>query len=169
MTRRIENSIEVPGTPEQVWEAIATGHGIECWFVPAAVADGRVALDMGDGMEDAGAITELDPPRRFAYEEEWAAVDGEPPGRLASEFIVEAKSGGTCVVRLVSTLHADGEGWDAVLDSMSTGWDTFLLNLQAYLTHFPGQRCATVMASGTGDWPTLLDALGLSGARSASG
>ena len=29
MTRRIENSIEVPGTPEEVWEAIATGPGIE--------------------------------------------------------------------------------------------------------------------------------------------
>ena len=56
MTRRIENPIEVPGTPEEVWEAIATSHGIECWFVPAEVEPrgGRVALDMGGGMEDAG-------------------------------------------------------------------------------------------------------------------
>ena len=70
---------------------------------------GRVALDMGDGMEDAGTVTACEPPRRFAYEEEWEAVEGEPPGRLASEFLVEAQAGGTCVVRLVSTLHADGD------------------------------------------------------------
>ena len=67
MTRRIENSIEVPGTPEQVWEAIATSHGIECWFVPAQVQDGRVALDMGGGMEDAGPVVGLraSPPLRL--------------------------------------------------------------------------------------------------------
>jgi uncharacterized protein YndB with AHSA1/START domain len=164
MTRRIENSIEVPGTPEEVWEAIATSHGIECWFVPARVQDGRVALDMGGGMEDAGPVVVSEPPRRFVYEEVWEAVEGEPPGRLASEFLVEAKAGGTCVVRLVSTLHADGEGWDEVLDSMYKGWETFLLNLQAYLKHFPGQRCATVMASGTGEWAEFLRGLGLDSA-----
>ncbi len=165
MTRTIENRIEVPGTPEQVWEAIATGPGIEAWFVPATVEGGRVALDMGSGLEDAGAVTESAPPHRFVYEEEWAAVDGEPPGRLASEFIVEARSGGTCVVRLVSTLHAeDSEGWDDVLKTMEEGWSVYLLNLRAYLTHFPGQRCATVMASGTGTWAGLVGALGLTDA-----
>jgi uncharacterized protein YndB with AHSA1/START domain len=164
MTRRIENSIEVPGTPEEVWEAIATSHGIECWFVPANVENGRIAFDMGDGMEDAGTVTASEPPHRFVYEESWEAVEGEPPGRIASEFLVEAKAGGTCVVRLVSTLDAEGEGWDDALDSMFKGWETFLLNLRAYLTHFPGQRCATVMASGTGDWPSFVEALGLAGA-----
>jgi uncharacterized protein YndB with AHSA1/START domain len=34
--RTIELEVEVPGTPEQVWEAIATGQGIAAWFVPAA-------------------------------------------------------------------------------------------------------------------------------------
>jgi uncharacterized protein YndB with AHSA1/START domain len=92
MTRRIENSIEVPGTPEAVWEAIATGSGIEAWFVPARVADGRVALDMGGGMEDAGRVIASEPPVRFAYEEEWRAVEGEPPGRLAT-------AGTTCSTR----------------------------------------------------------------------
>ena len=79
MSRRIENRIEVPGTPEQVWEAIATGPGIEAWFVPARVEDGRVALDMGSGLEDAGVVTEFSPPHRFVYEEAWEAVEGEPP------------------------------------------------------------------------------------------
>lgn len=162
--KRVENSIEVPGTPEQVWEAIATGHGIACWFVPAQVGE-RVALDMGEGLADAGPVTASEPPRRFAYEEEWPGVEGATPGRLASEFLVEAKAGGTCVVRIVSTLHAEGEGWDAAINELSVGWETFLLNLQAYLKHFPGQRCATVMASADGDWPAFLASLELSDAQ----
>ena len=41
MTDRNEKEIEVPGTPEQVWEAIATGPGITAWFMPAEVDPGR--------------------------------------------------------------------------------------------------------------------------------
>ena len=46
---------------------------------------------------------------------------------------------------LISTLHADGEAWDEVLDSMYRGMGGLLLNLRAYLTYFPGERCSTVM------------------------
>ena len=35
--RSVEAEIEVPGTPETVWTAIATGPGISSWFVPAEV------------------------------------------------------------------------------------------------------------------------------------
>ena len=75
MTRRIENRIEVPGTPEEVWELIATGHGIEAWFVPAEVeprVGGRVAIDIGTGMEECGTVSAWEPPHRFAYDEERA-------------------------------------------------------------------------------------------------
>ena len=33
--RSIQVEAEVPGTPEQVWDAIATGPGIGSWFYPA--------------------------------------------------------------------------------------------------------------------------------------
>ena len=33
--RTIELSVDVPGTPEEVWDAIATGPGITSWFIPA--------------------------------------------------------------------------------------------------------------------------------------
>ena len=39
--RSIQVEVEVPGTPEQVWEAIATGSGISSWFVPTEM-EGRV-------------------------------------------------------------------------------------------------------------------------------
>ena len=32
--RSIQVEVEVPGTPEEVWQAIATGPGISSWFVP---------------------------------------------------------------------------------------------------------------------------------------
>ena len=42
-TRAIDLDIEVPGTPEEVWEAVASGPGITAWFVPAKV-EGRAGL-----------------------------------------------------------------------------------------------------------------------------
>jgi uncharacterized protein YndB with AHSA1/START domain len=54
--RRIELEIEVPGTPEQVWQAIATGQGITAWFVPARVEEqvgGVIELDCGPRMGTA--------------------------------------------------------------------------------------------------------------------
>ncbi len=32
--RSVQVDVEVPGTPEEVWQAIATGPGISSWFVP---------------------------------------------------------------------------------------------------------------------------------------
>ena len=43
--RKIEVEVEVPGTPEQVWEAIATGPGIAAWFAPADFEQRVGALD----------------------------------------------------------------------------------------------------------------------------
>jgi hypothetical protein len=44
--RSIQIEIEVPGTPEEVWQAIATGPGISSWFVPTEFKerDGKLAL-----------------------------------------------------------------------------------------------------------------------------
>ena len=33
--RSVQVEVEVPGTPEEVWQAIATGPGISSWLVPA--------------------------------------------------------------------------------------------------------------------------------------
>ena len=165
MTNRIENRIEVPGTPEEVWELIATGPGIEAWFVPAEVepgVGGQVAIDIGTGMEECGKVTAWEPPHRFSYDEEW-----EDTTRLASEFLVEAQSGGTCVVRIVSTLHAEGGDWDRMLEDLRTGWDGYLLILRLYCTHFAGRNVTTIIARGESQetapaaFTTLVQSLGI--------
>ena len=45
--RSIQVEVEVPGTPEEVWQAIATGPGISSWFVPAEfeMRDGKIAKE----------------------------------------------------------------------------------------------------------------------------
>lgn len=167
----IEVEVEVPGTPEQVWAAIATGPGITAWFVPAEVDEregGTVSLDMGLGMDVVGVVTAWDPPHRVAYEEEWA-YDERPAAKLATEFLVEARSGGTCVVRVVNSFGS-GADWEHELESMRDGWTGYFAILRLYLTHFPGRRCSTIQVTGNASgpqdeaWEALAGALGLSGA-----
>jgi uncharacterized protein YndB with AHSA1/START domain len=138
--KTIENRIDVSGTPEQVWQAIATGPGITCWFMPAEIEEregGTVGFDMGSGMAPSGIVRVWDPPRRLAYEEQWTDYDGREIGKLASEFTVEARSGGTCVVRLVSNLFTTTGDWDKELDDLHKGWQTYFENLRLYLADFP--------------------------------
>ena len=102
--RSVQVEVEVPGTPEEVWQAIATGPGISSWFVPAEFeeqATGRpvaVTSNFGPGMESRSAVTAWDPPRMFAAQGEgWG---GSPP--IATEWSVEARAGGVCLVRVVT-------------------------------------------------------------------
>lgn len=161
---------EVPGTPEEVWEAIATGPGISSWFVPTEVEErigGAVAFHLGGGIESAGVVSGWEPPHRFAYEE----PDWNPPAPpLGTEFIVEALSGGTCRVRVVHSLFTSSEEWDNQLEGMETGWTLFFGVLRAYLAHFRGRRAASVrlLRSVSGSepaiWETLTGALARTGA-----
>jgi uncharacterized protein YndB with AHSA1/START domain len=144
---------DVPGTPDAVWAAIATGPGITAWFVPCTVEGrlgGAVVLDFGGGVVGAGRVTRWEPPAAFAY---GSAADDPRPGDLAFEFAVSPAGEGTCVVRLVVT--------GPTPDAMAEGWKVFLLNLRLHLTHFAGEECHSVMATGPGSWAALTGGLGL--------
>jgi uncharacterized protein YndB with AHSA1/START domain len=168
--RSVQVEVEVPGTPEEVWQAIATGPGISSWFVPTAFEerDGKpvaVTLNFGPDMESRSVVTAWDPPRRFAAQGEgWG---GSPP--IADEWIVEARGGGICLVRVVHSLFASTDDWDNQLEGTESGWPGFFRILRIYLTHFRGQRSAMMqwMAPAAGTeaeaWETLTAALGLKG------
>jgi len=169
--RSVQVEVEVPGTPEEVWQAIATGPGISSWFVPTEfeMRDGKpvaVTLNFGPGMESRSVVTAWDPPRRFAAESPgWAP--GSPI--IADEWTVEARAGGTCIVRVVHSLFASTDDWDNQLEGTESGWPGFFRILRIYLTHFRGQRSAMMqwMAPAAGTeaeaWETLTAALGLKG------
>jgi uncharacterized protein YndB with AHSA1/START domain len=166
----IEVEMQVPGTPEEIWDAIATGPGISAWFVHAEVDErqgGTVSLDFGSGLQSSGVVTAWEPPHRFAYEEDWQPSEDAPADKLATEFLVEARAGGTCVVRIVSSVFASGADWDRELEGMREGWQVYLDNVRLYMTYFAGQRSSGINVTGQAPgqrdraWAALAGALGL--------
>jgi uncharacterized protein YndB with AHSA1/START domain len=151
---RFELELEVPGTPEEVWRAIATAEGISAWMMQTELEEregGRVVFHMGPEGSSEGRVTAWEPGRRIAYEEDWAALVGQPGAPvtpLVTEFLVEARSGGTCSVRIVTSAFGTGADWENEFwGDMEIGWAPMLDNLRVYLTHFPGQR-ATMLEAG---------------------
>jgi uncharacterized protein YndB with AHSA1/START domain len=162
----IDLSIEVPGTPEEVWRAIATGPGISSWYVPHRVEErtgGAATASFGPGpeMQIEGRVAAWEPPRRIVFDK------GEDAGGLAFEWLVEAKDGGTCVVRLVNTGFGEGGEWDDQYDAMTEGWKLFLFNLRMHLEHFRGQDATSALPMGMWPvdqataWATFSEALGI--------
>jgi uncharacterized protein YndB with AHSA1/START domain len=149
---RLDLSFELAGSPEQVWDAIATARGISSWFIATEMDErlgGAIRFLMGPGEETAGTITGWDPPHRFAIAEpDWASLsghDGAAVTPLATEFLVEAQSGGTCVVRVVSSAFGTGADWEGeFFAEMERGWAPFFDNLRLYLAEFPGQYATTM-------------------------
>jgi len=170
--RSVQVEVEVPGSPEEVWQAIATGPGISAWFVPTvfeAKAGKPVSLTLsfGPGMDAVKRVTAWDPPHRFAAEGELAP--GSPP--MATEWTVEAKAGGTCVVRVVHSLFASTDDWDKQLEGTEQGWPGFFRILRLYLTHFRGMPCTSTMAMAIAQgseaeaWKTVTGPLALAGVK----
>ena len=168
--RSIQAETEVPGTPEDVWEAIATGPGIGSWFYPTELEErtgGILRYDTGTEMVHIPAkVTVWDPPRRFRHEGKDCGADGPP---TATEWTIEPRSRDRCLVRVVHSLFADTDDWDSYLESFEDGWPQALAVLRLYLTHFPSQRATIVRASGGHDgsvrdaWEALLTELDAGG------
>ena len=163
--RSIELEIEVPGTPEEVWRAIATGPGISSWYVPHEVEEregGTASASFGPGMDVDGRVAAWDPPHRIVFD------GGEGVGGMAFEWLVEAKDGGTCIVRLVNSGFGQGDEWDEQFDAMTSGWLLFMFNLKLHLEYFPGQTATAMLPmatwSGPRDfaWSRLTKELGIS-------
>lgn len=164
--RVIDLSVEVVGSPEDVWEAIATGPGISSWYVPTTVEEregGATTSRFGEGPEMLipGRVVAWEPPHRVLFD------GGESSGGLAFEWLVEARDGGSCVVRLVNSGFFEGAEWDDQYDGMAEGWLLFLSNLQLHCAHFAGRTASSMlpMAMWRGPrseaWRRLTGALGV--------
>lgn len=161
--RSVETEVEVPGTPEQVWEAIATGSGISSWFVPTTCdqkVGGTTTSEFGPGMASEATITEWRPPRMFAAEAQ------QEPGRIGTEWHIEARDGGTCIVRVVHRWFAETDEWDDQFEGHMVGWQSFFRILRIYLEHFSGEASSGFALShfraAPGDevWGALTESLG---------
>jgi uncharacterized protein YndB with AHSA1/START domain len=143
MPREFEttNEITVDATPDQVWDAIATGPGVDAWFM------GRTEIEPGKevrtefpcGFAMRYDVTEWDPPHRLAYR-------GDPldSGEFhAFEFLVEGRAGSSTVVRVV---HSGAlANWDDEFEAMSEGDTLYWRKLASYVEHFAGATGPSVL------------------------
>ena len=137
------NEAEVPATPDEVWAAIASGPGIDSWFMGRSEvrpgADGTVRTVFGEYAPELD-VTAWDPARRFAYR------SGEAPdGRfIAYEFLIEGRAGGSTVLRTVTSGFLPGDDWSEEFEAMTLGGEMYFRTLVEYLTPplLPaGSRC----------------------------
>ena len=164
--RSIKLEVEVPGRPEEVWRAVATGPGISSWYVPHTVEEraggaGTASFGPEPEMQVAGRVAVWEPPHRVVFD------GGEGVDGLTFEWTVEPRGDDTCVVRLVNDGFGTGGEHDAQYEGMTEGWRLFMLNLRLHLEHFAGQTATAVlpMALWAGPrseaWAALAGGLGI--------
>jgi uncharacterized protein YndB with AHSA1/START domain len=157
----------IPASVEDVWNAIATGPGIDSWFMGRSSVepgpDGAVRTDMGAFTMDS-AITGWEPLHRLAHR----SPEDPDGGFIAFEYLIEGRGQGSTVLRVVTSGFLPGDDWEDEFEAMTLGGAMYFGTLIAYLTHFAGRtgRPITVTGPPVSDWPSvwadLHDALGLS-------
>jgi len=159
---RMDRTYEVAAAPDQVWQAIATANGIASWMAPTHLdpqIGGAVSFDLGDFVS-TGVVTGYTPNQRFAYEEPWPIAEdvaalpaamvawfaalGVPLSEVydglsslspvATEFLIESASGGSSVVRVVTSAYGSGAEWEhEFFSEMVAGWGEMLDKLVTHL------------------------------------
>jgi uncharacterized protein YndB with AHSA1/START domain len=142
MTHPFEVSDEftTDATPDQVWQAITHGPGVDSWLMGRTEVDSAAKTATFDmlGNVARSTITTWEPGHRYATEE-----DKNPDGTfMAMEWLIEARDGGGALVRFV---HSGllGDDWEAEYNGLSVGDGAYMKKLAVYLKHF-FPRTATV-------------------------
>src|SRR5450432_2159352 len=110
---KITKDVLLEATPEQVWQSIATEAGLSAWFQPAPV-------DPASEM-----VVAWEPGRHLAIRTP-AADDGS---MHAFEYLIEARGGGSTVLRFVHSGFAGDDWSDEYQPVTSGGWDMYLYTL----------------------------------------
>jgi uncharacterized protein YndB with AHSA1/START domain len=164
---KLHKEVVLDASPEQVWEAIATGPGITSWFMPHEIEPregGAIRLSVGDFTEES-TVTAWEPPKRFAAR----GGEGADGTVHAFEYLIEGRDGGGTVLRFVHSGFL-GDDWGAEYeDQTSFGWDMYFHTLDQYLRYFTGRTATFVSAEGPQTsaqesvWTVLARGLGLTG------
>ena len=130
--KRLEKTVEIAATPEEVWKALTDPKELIKWFpLEARITPGvggKLFLSWGPGMEGEAEIVAWDPGKRFAVKEPHAVI----------EFTLEAR-GAKTLVRLVQSGFFSGEDWEKEwFESTEFGWNLMLLGLRWAFERHPG-------------------------------
>jgi uncharacterized protein YndB with AHSA1/START domain len=147
------DTADVDASIDEVWQAIATGPGIDSWFMGrTAVADGVVRTIFAEC-----PITASEPGKHFAY-----GATPAPDGRfVAFDFLIEGRAGGGTSVRLVTSGFLPDDDWADEFEAMTMGGAMYFRTLVEYLSFFAGRTATPVTASGpvVADWDRAWSAL----------
>ena len=132
--KKIEAEIAIDATPEEVWRAVSEGDKLKQWFpLDARVTPGeggKVWLSWGEGAEWESPIEVWKPTKQLRTVDVMPGQDGAPL-RIAVDYIIETR-GGQTILRLVHSGFA-ADTWEGEIDSLESGWSSFLANLKLYL------------------------------------
>lgn len=109
----------LPHPQERVWRAVTEPQELARWFVVAEVPWTPVAGEEFEAGGDTGRITELDAPRKLAWE--WGAE------RYSFELTADGDDATTLVFTHVFNPEL-GPGWQH-----AAGWETYFARLDAHL------------------------------------
>jgi uncharacterized protein YndB with AHSA1/START domain len=142
----IAQETEVDATPEQVWEALATGPGWDSWFMGRNEIEqrpgGAVRWSIGD-FTATSTVTTWDPPKRFV-----STGDEGPDGSLHKfDYQIEPREGGGSSIRYLHSGFLSGD-WETEYEAMSEGDPMYFQKLVEYVTYFSGRFATSVDAHG---------------------
>jgi uncharacterized protein YndB with AHSA1/START domain len=142
----IPQDVEVDATPEQVWEAIATGAGWDSWFMGRNEIEpregGTTRWSIG-GYTAESTVTAWDPPKRFVT----TGLESPDGSMHQFEYRIEGREGGRTAIRYVHSGMLGGD-WEAEYEAMSEGDPMYFQKLVEYVTYFSGRFAMPVDAQG---------------------
>jgi uncharacterized protein YndB with AHSA1/START domain len=161
--KKVEAEITIDADAETVWRALTEGEELKRWFpLDARVTPGEggaIWFSFGEGMDWESPISLWEPNRHLR-------TSDPAPSKAAIDYYIEAK-GGQTVVRIVQTGFG-ADAWDDELDTLNSGWRTFLATLRNYLEQHRGKprtvayfRHPVVALERREAFPRMLEALGV--------
>ncbi len=142
----IAKDMEVDATPEQVWEAIATGRGWDSWFMGRNEIEpregGTTRFSIG-GFTAQSTVTTWDPPKRFVS----TGAEVQDGSMHQFEYRLEERGEGRTAIQYVHSGMLGGD-WEAEYEAMSEGDPMYLQKLVEYITYFSGRFATPVDAQG---------------------
>ena len=162
----VREELTIDATPEQVWQAIATGPGIDSWFMGKNTIEpglGGSVTQVMPGWTGESTITAWEPGKRLAYQ----SAENPDGTFMAFESIIEGRAGGSTVLRFVHSGFLGDEDWETEYDALRNGDRMYLEKLALYVTHFAGRASTYNLftlgtpVNGERAWAAYREALGL--------
>jgi len=138
----IRRENELPATPEQVWEAVATGPGNLRWLYPMEIEP----REGGTVSRGPSTVMVWDPPRRFA-----CRYSNDEQFSTSLEYGIDGCDGGSSVLRTVIRWLNKGavdQYWAYKTDAAEKHATFYHHTLEQYLRYFNGRSATYVQAQG---------------------